>query len=51
MERSVCARNTFDGAANVVVKVQWAVTDPGIDFRVDDWSLSIEKWKQCQAAP
>jgi hypothetical protein len=33
------------GPGTYTVKVQWAVTDAAVNFRLDDWSLTVERVK------
>jgi hypothetical protein len=38
MDRSLVVRQ-----GNYTVKAQWAVTSSAVTFRLDDWSLTVEK--------
>jgi hypothetical protein len=38
MDRSIVV-----GSGNHTVRVQWGVTDGGTTFRLDDWSLTVER--------
>jgi hypothetical protein len=39
-------RSAVVGAGSHTVTVQWAVTDSGTTFRLDDWSLTVERSKK-----
>jgi hypothetical protein len=39
-------RSAVVGAGNHTIKVQWAVTDATTTFRLDDWSLIVERSKK-----
>ncbi len=46
MERSRCVV-AGDQERLVTVKVQWATSNPATTFRLDDWSLSVERSHDC----
>ena len=43
-EGNAAERSIVKGAGTYIVKAQWAVTSSTANFRLDDWSFTVERF-------